>query len=69
MQVFLQHVDTGIFLADTGKMYGRPINGQHEIAGVSKKDASAGWLASFGMYLHTSTDDDKPASTDGHAEL
>eukprot|EP00892_Ulva_mutabilis_P011857 jgi/Ulvmu1/9043/UM005_0136.1 len=67
--VFLQHVDTGMFVADTGKMYGRPINGQHEIAGVSRKDNIAGWIASYGMYLHTSTDDDPPAAKDGHSEL
>lgn len=70
MQVFLKHVDTGVFLADTGRTYGRPIHGQHEIAGLGKKDQSAGWMASFGMYLNTSTDDDQPAAAaDKHSEL
>lgn len=69
VQVFLQHADTGVFLADTGRAYGRPINGQHEIAGLSKKDSSAGWVASYGMYLHNSSDDTQTAATGGHSEL
>lgn len=69
MQVYLKHEDTGVFLADTGRAYGRPINGQHEIAGLSKKDTSAGWQASYGMYLHTSNDEDPPAASDNHTEL
>ena len=52
LQVYFQHVDTKRWLADTGKSYMRPISGQHEVAGVAKKDASATWQAAEGMYLH-----------------
>jgi hypothetical protein len=54
-------------LADTAKSYSRPISGQHEVAGVARKDQSASWQAAEGMFLHEAML--KPASQISSDEL
>ena len=38
--VSFKHVDTGVFLGVSGRTFGRPINGQMEVIGVSMPDSS-----------------------------
>ena len=38
--VQFKHVDTGVFLGASGHTFGRPINGQMEIVGLSMPDIS-----------------------------
>ena len=38
--VQFKHVDTGVFLGASGHTFGRPINGQMEIVGLSMPDVS-----------------------------
>ena len=38
--VMIKHVDTGVFLGASGHTYGRPINGQMEIVGLSMPDST-----------------------------
>ena len=47
----LKHVDTERFLTMTGRTYGRPINGQMEVAGVKYADSSTYWRTMEGVYV------------------
>ena len=38
--VSFKHVDTGVFLGVSGRTFGRPINGQMEVIGVSMPDST-----------------------------
>lgn len=48
----LKHVDTQMYLATSGRTFGRPINGQMEVMGVHSSTASVHWQAMEGVYLH-----------------
>ncbi|CAH1643282.1 unnamed protein product [Spodoptera littoralis] len=49
----LRHVDTGAFLAGSGRTFGRPISGQGEIVGVnSQYGAYTDWQAKEGLFIH-----------------
>lgn len=52
--VMLKHVDTDQYLAATGRTFGRPINGQMEIAGLHSTSGAVHWQAMEGIYLHAS---------------
>nr|CAG4645831.1 EOG090X0E0P [Lynceus sp. MCZ IZ 141354] len=54
--VMFKHVDTGVFLGVSGQTYGRPINGQFEIIGISGGGQSAKWEAAEGFFVHPSAD-------------
>lgn len=48
----LKHVDTGAYLYSTGKhQFGRPINGQREVAAKKRTDANSVWSAMEGLYV------------------
>lgn len=42
------------FLAATGRTYGRPIHGQHEIVGTSYDSSNVEWKAMEGLFIHKS---------------
>jgi len=50
--VQFRHVDTSAYLAVSGNSFGRPINGQLEIVGLSYTDASCYWKTAEGIFLH-----------------
>ncbi|KAK6644607.1 hypothetical protein RUM43_000874 [Polyplax serrata] len=50
----LKHVDTDVFLAATGRTYGRPIHGQHEIVGTPHDTSNVEWKAMEGLFIHKS---------------
>nr|CAG4637371.1 EOG090X0E0P [Ceriodaphnia reticulata]SVE73206.1 EOG090X0E0P [Ceriodaphnia reticulata] len=52
--VAFRHVDTNAYLASSGHAYGRPINGQLEIVGVTRLDSSCHWQTAEGLFVHTS---------------
>nr|CAG4638751.1 EOG090X0E0P [Cyclestheria hislopi] len=53
--VTLRHVDTQAYLASSGHSYGRPINGQMEIVGLSRQDQTTKWQTAEGLYIHPSS--------------
>nr|CAG4650504.1 EOG090X0E0P [Sida crystallina] len=53
-EVALRHVDTSYYLATSGQAYGRPINGQLEIVGLTRNDHTAKWQAAEGLFVHPS---------------
>ena len=48
LQVHLQQIQTGVFLASSSQKFQRPIAGQQEIFGRSKKDD---WTATQGVFF------------------
>lgn len=48
----LKHVDTDMYLSTTGRTFGRPINGQMEVAGVHNSYGSVHWQTMEGVFLH-----------------
>ena len=48
LQVQLQQIQTGVWLASSTQKFQRPISGQHEIFGRSKPD---NWVATQGVYF------------------
>ncbi|CAB3369674.1 Hypothetical predicted protein [Cloeon dipterum] len=65
--VLLKHIDTDMFLSVTGRTYGRPINGQLEVVGVSSPSSSH-WQAAEGLFIHPS-DFNAKAQSYIHTEL
>jgi len=53
-QIRLKHVDTGNYVAISGKQYGRPISGQREIVAIPSNDYSSLWIAAEGIYIKPS---------------
>lgn len=47
----LKHVDTEMYLASSGSVYGRPIMGQMEIIATTYSDSSVYWIAKEGIYI------------------
>ncbi|KAL3280728.1 hypothetical protein HHI36_003964 [Cryptolaemus montrouzieri] len=64
--VMLKHEDTDMYLATSGRTFGRPINGQMEIVGVSSSSDSVHWQAMEGIFLHSP---DLKAANPVHTEL
>merc|ERR1712212_293322 len=50
--VGLKHVDTSVFLAGSGRTFGRPIHGQMEIVGLNKPGSQTQWKVGEGIYIH-----------------
>ncbi|XP_066143956.1 stromal cell-derived factor 2 [Euwallacea fornicatus] len=50
--VMLKHVDTQMYLAVSGRTFGRPINGQMEVVGVRSSTGAVHWKSMEGVYLH-----------------
>uniref|UniRef100_A0A6B2EFA4 Putative mannosyltransferase n=1 Tax=Phlebotomus kandelakii TaxID=1109342 RepID=A0A6B2EFA4_9DIPT len=50
--VKLKHVDTNMYLAVSGRTFGRPINGQMEVMAMSQPRGEVEWKAAEGIYLH-----------------
>ncbi|KAK4005327.1 stromal cell-derived factor 2 isoform X2 [Daphnia magna] len=67
--VVFRHVDTNVYLATSGHAYGRPINGQLEIVGLTRLDSSCQWKTAEGLYIHTSTFNPKQNIKPEHNEL
>jgi len=66
--VMFKHVDTGAYLGASGQTFGRPINGQMEIIGMTRADGSTKWKTQEGIYVHPS--DFNPKKSHGsHDEL
>ncbi|KAF7266224.1 hypothetical protein GWI33_020410 [Rhynchophorus ferrugineus] len=51
--VMFRHVDTQMYLAVSGRTFGRPINGQMEVVGVKSSSGAVHWQAMEGVFLHT----------------
>lgn len=66
--VMFKHVDTDHYLGVSGRTFGRPINGQMEIIGISSSSASVHWQAAEGVFLHP-PDLAEAASHHLHTEL
>ncbi|KAG8225199.1 hypothetical protein J437_LFUL009491 [Ladona fulva] len=66
-EVMLRHVDTNMYLSVSGRTYGRPINGQVEVVGVSSPTSNSRWQAVEGMYIHPT--DFNPKHRHEHTEL
>jgi len=47
-----RHVDTGAYLSASGNTFGRPIQGQMEIVGLSHSDSSSYWSTAEGVFMH-----------------
>mmetsp|Transcript_35113 Transcript_35113/g.62593 ORF Transcript_35113/g.62593 Transcript_35113/m.62593 type:complete len:224 (-) Transcript_35113:205-876(-) len=60
MQVRFSHVVTKGLLSSHNAKFGRPINGQTEVCGMTKSGAHALWIATEGVYF--------PTHQDGEAE-
>lgn len=50
--VKLRHIDTNNYLSVSGRTFGRPINGQMEIIGVSNPQHACDWKAAEGLFIH-----------------
>ena len=55
--VNFHHADTGVYLAMTNRQFPRPIEGQHEVAGVPRKSGEADFRAAEGIYFPPATDE------------
>lgn len=49
----LRHVDTQMYLAVSGRTFGRPINGQMEVVGIKSSSGAVHWQSMEGVFLHT----------------
>ncbi|CAJ0946181.1 unnamed protein product, partial [Mesorhabditis belari] len=47
----LRHKDTGVYLALSGQVFGRPIHGQREVIGTTNTNSMSHWLAAEGVYM------------------
>uniref|UniRef100_A0A1L8DVW8 MIR domain-containing protein n=1 Tax=Nyssomyia neivai TaxID=330878 RepID=A0A1L8DVW8_9DIPT len=50
--VKLKHVDTDMFLAVSGRTFGRPINGQMEVMAMTQPRGEGDWKAAEGIFIH-----------------
>lgn len=60
----LRHIDTGAFLAVSGRTFGRPINGQMEVIGASGASHASNWKTAEGLYVHP-----RESASGSHDEL
>ncbi|XP_018012580.1 stromal cell-derived factor 2 [Hyalella azteca] len=66
-QIMLRHVDTDVYLGVTGQQYGRPINGQSEVVGLTRSGPQTNWQSMEGVFVQRS---ELPVpSSHPHAEL
>lgn len=59
----LFHIDTEVYCSVSGRTFGRPINGQMEIVGVSNSYQATEWKTSEGIFIHPSQPS-KPVHTE-----
>ena len=52
---YVEFVTSLKFFSVVGHAYGRPINGQLEIVGVTKLDSACKWQAAEGLFVHQSS--------------
>ncbi|XP_055542293.1 stromal cell-derived factor 2 [Wyeomyia smithii] len=64
LPVKLRHVDTDAYLSVSGRTFGRPINGQMEVVGVSNPYSGTDWTAAEGLFIHQSEADSVPRHTE-----
>lgn len=64
--VKFRHIDTDTFLAVSGRTFGRPINGQMEVVGLSNPYAGTDWKSAEGLFVHAS---EKKEESHAHTEL
>jgi dolichyl-phosphate-mannose--protein O-mannosyl transferase len=50
--VKFKHVDTGTYLAISGRSFGRPINGQMEVVSLNSPHSGSDWQAAEGLFIH-----------------
>ncbi|XP_030757077.1 stromal cell-derived factor 2 [Sitophilus oryzae] len=50
--IMLRHVDTQMYLAISGRTFGRPINGQMEVVGIKSSTGAVHWQSMEGVFLH-----------------
>jgi hypothetical protein len=62
----LRHVDTEAYLAVSGRTFGRPINGQMEVVGVTYPSTGSNWKSMEGLFIHQKEESSTPYS---HTEL
>lgn len=48
----LRHIDTGAYLAVSGRTFGRPINGQMEVIGQMSAGQASDWKSAEGLFVH-----------------
>ncbi|XP_046392508.1 stromal cell-derived factor 2 [Ischnura elegans] len=66
-EVMLRHVDTNMYLTVSGRSYGRPINGQVEVVGISSPTTNSRWQTMEGLFIHPT--DFNPKHGHEHTEL
>uniref|UniRef100_A0A8D8IKA6 Stromal cell-derived factor 2 n=1 Tax=Culex pipiens TaxID=7175 RepID=A0A8D8IKA6_CULPI len=64
--VKLRHVDTDAYLSISGRTFGRPINGQFEVVGISNPYSGTDWTAAEGLFIHPA---DGESGEPRHTEL
>lgn len=50
--VKFRHIDTLMYLSISGRTFGRPINGQMEVVGVSNPYSGCEWKSMEGLFIH-----------------
>ncbi|XP_058793646.1 stromal cell-derived factor 2-like protein 1 [Phymastichus coffea] len=50
--IMLKHIDTEAYLTVTGRKYGSPIVGQHEVVGEYSSNSYSQWQAMEGLFIH-----------------
>jgi len=63
--VELKHIDTDVYLGLSGRTFGRPINGQFEVVGISRSSESSRWTTGEGIFVHPT----ESAKHHSHTEL
>ncbi|KAE8622196.1 hypothetical protein XENTR_v10005138 [Xenopus tropicalis] len=53
-EVRFRHTSTSVFLSVTGEQYGRPINGQREVHGMSYANQNSYWKVMEGIFMKPS---------------
>lgn len=67
-KVRFKHTDTDMYLSVSGRTFGRPINGQMEVIGVSSPH-QAEWSTVEGVYVHQDESRQNPQAPAAHTEL
>ncbi|XP_055608888.1 stromal cell-derived factor 2 [Uranotaenia lowii] len=62
--VKLRHIDTDAYLSCSGRTFGRPINGQMEVVGVSSPYSGTDWTAAEGLFVHPTENESTPRHTE-----
>nr|CAH7728169.1 unnamed protein product [Callosobruchus chinensis] len=67
--VMLKHADTQMYLAVSGRTFGRPINGQMEVVGLHSSTGAVHWQSAEGVYLHAPNAAERHIHQEAHTEL